>query len=95
MAGVGDFINVPRGTVHRFQNQGTDPMRMILTFTPAGVENSFQATLQPTLDPTADIPDNLDEVAALRRGRAPLRDSVPHRVATSRADVPVRDPLNA
>ena len=106
-AGVGDFIKVPRGTVHRFHNQGTETTRMILTFTPAGIEHFFQETPQPTLDPTADIPDNLDAVAArLRRGRAPLRDPVPHRVATSRAtvhtvmplkpltraDVPVRDP---
>jgi quercetin dioxygenase-like cupin family protein len=62
-AGVGDFINVPRGTVHRFHNQGTETIRMILTFTPAGIENFFQKTLQPTLDPTADIPDNLDAAA--------------------------------
>jgi hypothetical protein len=39
-------------------------MRMILTFTPAGIENFFQETLEPTLDPTADIPDNFDAVAA-------------------------------
>jgi quercetin dioxygenase-like cupin family protein len=39
-AGVGDFVNVPRGTVHRFENQGTEATRMILTFTPAGIESS-------------------------------------------------------
>src|SRR3954451_14382451 len=70
-AGVGDFINVPRGTVHRFHNHGTETMRMILTFTPAGIENFFQETLQPTLDPTADIPDNFDAVAARYAAAAP------------------------
>jgi hypothetical protein len=69
--GVGDFINVPRGTVHRFHNQGTETMRMILTFTPAGIENFFQETLQPTLGPTADIPDNVDAVAARYATAAP------------------------
>jgi quercetin dioxygenase-like cupin family protein len=70
-AGVGDFINVPRGTVHRFHNQGTETMRMILTFTPAGIEDFFQETLQPTLDPTADVPDNFDAVAARYATAAP------------------------
>jgi quercetin dioxygenase-like cupin family protein len=70
-AGVGDFINVPRGTVHRFHNQGTEAMRMILTFTPAGIETFFEETLEPTLDPTADIPDNLDAVAARYAAAAP------------------------
>jgi quercetin dioxygenase-like cupin family protein len=70
-AGVGDFINVPRGTVHRFHNQGTETMRMILIFTPAGIENFFQETLQSTLDPTTDIPDMYDAVAARYATAAP------------------------
>jgi quercetin dioxygenase-like cupin family protein len=44
-AGVGDFVSVPRGTVHRFENQGTEAMRRILTFTPAGIEKFFVETL--------------------------------------------------
>lgn len=55
---------MPRGTVHRFQNQGTEAMRMILTFTPAGIEKFFEETLERTLGRTADIPDNVDAVAA-------------------------------
>jgi quercetin dioxygenase-like cupin family protein len=70
-AGVGDFIHVPRGTVHRFHNQDTETMRMIVTFTPAGIENFFHETLEPTLDPTADIPDNLGAVAARYAAAAP------------------------
>jgi quercetin dioxygenase-like cupin family protein len=70
-AGAGDFVNVPRGTVHRFQNQGTEAMRMILTFTPAGIEKFFEETLERTLDPTAQIPDNVDAVAARYAAAAP------------------------
>jgi len=50
--------------VHRFQNQGTETMRMIVTFTPAGIERFFEETLERTQDPTASIPDNVDAVAA-------------------------------
>src|SRR5918997_3902045 len=38
VAGPGDFVNVPRGTVHRFRNTGTETARIVLTFTPAGIE---------------------------------------------------------
>jgi hypothetical protein len=68
---VGDFVNVPRGTVHRFENQGTEATRMILTFTPAGSEKFFEETLQRTLDPTADVPDNVDAIAARYVAAAP------------------------
>src|SRR5512145_1669610 len=36
-AGPGDFVNVPKGTVHCFRNIGTAVARMVLTFTPAGM----------------------------------------------------------
>jgi quercetin dioxygenase-like cupin family protein len=39
-AATGDFVNVPRGTVHCFRNEGTSTMRMILTFSPSGIEKS-------------------------------------------------------
>ena len=70
-AGVGDFVNVPRGTVHRFQNRGTEAMRMIVTFTPAGIEKFFEETLEPLLDPTAPILDNVAAVAARFDAAAP------------------------
>jgi len=70
-AGAGDFVNVPRGTVHRFENQGTETTRMILTFTPAGIEKFFEETLERTLDPNPDIPDNVDAVAARFAAAAP------------------------
>ena len=70
-ARTGDFVDVPRGVVHRFQNQGSEPMRMILTFTPAGLEKFFEETLERRLDPTAPLPDNIDEVAARYVAAAP------------------------
>jgi quercetin dioxygenase-like cupin family protein len=71
VAGPGDFVNVPRGTVHSFRNDGADPVRLILTFTPAGIERFFEETLEPALDPTQAPPDNIDEVAARYAEAAP------------------------
>jgi quercetin dioxygenase-like cupin family protein len=66
VAGPGDFVNVPRGTVHRFQNTGTETARLVLTFTPAGIEHWFEETLDeaPSDAKPEDVPDNIEEVAA-------------------------------
>ena len=69
--GVGDFINVPRGTVHRFHNAGTTPARLILTFTPAGIERFFEETLERALEPGHVVLDNIDDVAARYVAAAP------------------------
>jgi len=65
-AGPGDFVNVPRGHVHCFTNTGDATARMILTFTPAGIERFFEETLEeaPNRPDPADVPDNVAEVAA-------------------------------
>ena len=65
-AGPGDFVNIPRGTVHRFKNTGSETVKLILTFTPAGIENWFVETLDQAPNDVAieDVPDNLDEVTA-------------------------------
>jgi mannose-6-phosphate isomerase-like protein (cupin superfamily) len=63
-ARAGDFVNVPRGRVHCFRNEGTTPMRMILTFTPSGIEKFFEETLEPAVDLTQPPPDNIEAVAA-------------------------------
>jgi quercetin dioxygenase-like cupin family protein len=70
-AGAGDFVNVPRGTVHCFHNAGTASMRMILTFTPAGIERFFEETLERAPDHLQDPPDNVEEVAARYAAAAP------------------------
>ena len=63
-AGPGDFVNIPRGTVHSFHNAGAETARMVLTFTPAGIERFFEETLEPAPNDAVDAPDNVDEVAA-------------------------------
>ena len=70
-AGAGDFVNVPRGSVHRFHNAGTEPVRMVLTFTPSGIETFFEETLERALDPSQAPPDNVGEVAARYAAAAP------------------------
>jgi quercetin dioxygenase-like cupin family protein len=62
-AATGDFVNVPRGTVHCFRNEGTSTMRMILTFSPSGIEKFFEETLEPALDRRSDPPPNIQAVA--------------------------------
>ena len=70
-AGPGDFVNVPRGTVHRFHNAGAARARLILTFTPAGIEKFFEETLERAMDPDQPPPDNIQEVAARYAEAAP------------------------
>lgn len=38
---TGDFIHVPRGTVHSFKN-GSSSSRLLVTFAPAGIEGFFR-----------------------------------------------------
>jgi len=68
---AGDFVNVPRGTVHRFSNASAARARLILTFTPAGIEKFFEETLERAKDPEQAPPDNLDEVVARYAEAAP------------------------
>ena len=71
VAGIGDFVNVPRGTVHCFRNTGTETARVVLTFTPAGIEGFFTETLEPAPTDSQDVPDNIEEVAARYVDAAP------------------------
>ncbi len=72
-AGRGDFVNVPRGTVHRFRNTGADTARLLLTFAPAGIEHWFEETLDsaPNDVRVEDVPDNHRDVAERYADAAP------------------------
>lgn len=71
-AGVGDFVNVPRGAVHCFSNRSTADSRLVVTFTPAGIERFFEEALERAVDPDQPPPtDNHDEVAARYAAAAP------------------------
>ena len=71
VAGPGDFVNIPRGALHCFRNFSDEPMRMILTFTPAGIEKFFEETLERAHDLSQECPDNLAEVGARYAEAAP------------------------
>jgi quercetin dioxygenase-like cupin family protein len=71
LAGPGDFVNIPIGAIHHFHNHGPDPARMILTFSPAGIERFFEETLEVAADPTQPPPDNAAEVGARYAEAAP------------------------
>jgi quercetin dioxygenase-like cupin family protein len=64
LAGPGDFVNVPKGILHNFHNGTDELVRMILTFTPAGMERFFEETLERAYDLSQECPDNLAEVGA-------------------------------
>jgi quercetin dioxygenase-like cupin family protein len=48
---VGDFVNVPRRTVHCFWNDAPTPARVIVTTVPAGVERFVEESLAPSPHP--------------------------------------------
>lgn len=72
---AGAFVSVPRGTVHCFTNASDTPARVILTFTPAGMEHFFRETLERAYDPE-NPPDNIDAVTARYVAAAPRHGMV-------------------
>jgi hypothetical protein len=57
--------------VHRFRNAGTETARMVLTFTPAGIEQWFEETLEPAPNGAQNAPDNIEAVGARYVAAAP------------------------
>jgi quercetin dioxygenase-like cupin family protein len=62
-AGPGDFAFVPRGTVHRFANIGDTPGRILILFTPGGLEGFFRAAGTPATGDGPAPPLNAAELA--------------------------------
>lgn len=53
-APAGSFVFVPRGTPHCFQNVGSGPARILVLFTPSGMERFFDRFAElPAFDPRA------------------------------------------
>jgi quercetin dioxygenase-like cupin family protein len=72
-AGPGTFALVPRGTVHRFRCVAERPSRMLVMFTPGGLEGFFrEAGIRAARDGQAPPVDAAEiartEVAAARYG---------------------------
>ena len=55
-ARAGDFAHMARGIPHRFQNVSDKPVRMVLSYSPAGFEQFFLDVGKPVLDPDAPPP---------------------------------------
>jgi quercetin dioxygenase-like cupin family protein len=67
--GQGCFINLPRGVVHSFKNQGTEPARMLDLVVPSGMENFIRETGRPVADrsapPAMVTREDIDRVTAI------------------------------
>ena len=61
--GAGGFAFVPRGTVHNFRNTADVPSRILVGFTPAGMEGFFRASGRPATDDGPAPPVDEDEIA--------------------------------
>ena len=59
-AKAGDFVFIPRGTVHRFRNVGTGTAIQLVTFVPAGMEKYFREVFPPVVDRKASPPPITD-----------------------------------
>ena len=70
-ATTGAFIQIPRGTLHRFHNTGSATARMLLLFSPAGMDKYFEEALEPVQDRSASMRPLTDAVIARLINAAP------------------------
>jgi len=57
VAPAGSFVVVPRGVVHQPSNPGTEPTRVLLVFSPAGMDHFFEEAADRRL-PLQAVPDD-------------------------------------
>ena len=55
-ASAGDFIRLPRGVAHSFENTGNVEAKVLLVTAPAGLENFFEEAFYPVEDRSAAMP---------------------------------------
>jgi quercetin dioxygenase-like cupin family protein len=67
----GDFVHIPRGTVHAFHNAGETTARMLLLCVPSGLEKFFEEALEPVRDRSDLSPPARDAVDARLRAAGP------------------------
>jgi quercetin dioxygenase-like cupin family protein len=60
---AGGYARVPRGTVHNFRNVAETPSRILVGFTPAGIEGFFRESGRPATDDGPAPPVDEDEIA--------------------------------
>jgi quercetin dioxygenase-like cupin family protein len=79
--GPGGFAFAPAGTVHNFRNVGDTPSRVLVGFTPGGIEGFFRASGQAATDDGPAPPMDEAELArtmaaAPRYGLRPVLDGL-------------------
>jgi quercetin dioxygenase-like cupin family protein len=60
---AGGYAYVPRGTVHNFRNVARTASRILVGFTPAGIEGFFRESGRPATDDGPAPPVDDDEIA--------------------------------
>lgn len=70
-AKAGDFVYIPRGTVHRFKNVGSGNAVQLVTFSPAGMDGFFQEVFPEVQDRKAAPPPITDELIRKMNKAAP------------------------
>jgi quercetin dioxygenase-like cupin family protein len=63
-ASAGDFIRLPRGVAHSFENTGNVEARVLLVTAPAGLEKFFEEAFYPVEDRSAAMPPMTGEFMA-------------------------------
>jgi quercetin dioxygenase-like cupin family protein len=61
--GPGGYAFVPRGTAHNFRNTAETPSRILVGFTPAGIEGFFRESGRAATDDGPAPPVDEDEIA--------------------------------
>jgi quercetin dioxygenase-like cupin family protein len=68
---TGDFVQIPRGTVHGFRNAGSTMARMLVFCAPAGLEKYFEEVFEPVQDRSVSPPPITDALIARLLAAAP------------------------
>jgi len=70
-ASAGDFIRLPRGVVHSFENTGNVDAKVLLVAAPAGLEKFFEEAFYPVGDPSVEPPPMTEAFLARVLAAAP------------------------
>ena len=70
-AKAGDFVYIPRGTVHSFKNVGSDKAVQLVTFVPSGMEKFFKEVFPAVKDRNVAPPPITEELIRKMNDAAP------------------------
>jgi len=69
IARKGSFLNIPKGVVHTFKNEGVADARMLILVAPAGMEEMFEEVGTVATDRSASLtpptPEEMEKAAAV------------------------------